>query len=147
MIPVEQRLQFDEGTGERGDCLKCCMASLLELDYDDVPHFASMGEMWWIEWTNWLAGRGWMLYNAWFSVADDDPTRLTGYTQGYWLASVTSRRTRKDGSSISHMILMHDGEVAWDPHPLRDQGHLGFTEGQILAPLDPARFVLREATS
>jgi hypothetical protein len=146
VIPVEQRLFFDASTGERGDCLKCCIASLLELDYDDVPHFAAMGDMWWIEWTNWLAARGWQLYNAYHRVADDDPARLTGYTCGYWLASVTSRRTRPDGSNISHMILMRDGEVAWDPHPARADGHLGFTEGQILVPLDPARFVLRETT-
>jgi hypothetical protein len=86
VIPVEQRVFFDAATGERGDCLKCCMASLLELDYDDVPHFAAMGDRWWIEWTNWLADRGWRIGNAWYSVDLADPTKLDGWTIGYWLA-------------------------------------------------------------
>lgn len=24
---------------KKGDCFKCCIASLLELDYDEVPNF------------------------------------------------------------------------------------------------------------
>ena len=30
----------------RGDCFKCCIASILELEYDDVPNFIEMGEKW-----------------------------------------------------------------------------------------------------
>lgn len=138
---VEQRLFFDAETGERGDCLKCCLATLLGLGYDDVPHFASMGDMWWIEMTNWLAAKGWRIGNAWFTPSDEDPAKLSGYTQGLWVAGVKSRRTRPDGSHISHMVVMHDAEVIWDPHPARADGHLGFETGQLLIPLDPARFV------
>jgi hypothetical protein len=39
------------------------------------------------------------------------------------------------------MVVMNDGEVAWDPHPSRDDGHLGFETGELLIPLDPANFV------
>jgi hypothetical protein len=119
------------------------MASLLELDYDDVPHFAAMGDRWWIEWTNWLADRGWRIGNAWYSVDLADPTKLDGWTIGYWLASVTSLRTRPDGTHIGHLVVMRDGQIAWDPHPRRDDGHLGFTQGELLIPIDPARFVYR----
>jgi hypothetical protein len=141
VIPVEQRLFFNAETGQRGDCLKCCLASLLELDYDDVPHFASMGDLWWIEQTNWLASRGWRIGSAWYSADPDDPTKLTGWTKGYWLAGVTSLRTRPDGSHITHQVVMRDGEIVWDPHPARADGHLGFVDAELLIPLDPAAFV------
>ena len=148
MIPVEQRLFFDGETDQRGDCLKCCIASLLELAYDEVPHFASMGDRWWIEYANFLAERGWRTANAWYSVDHADPTRLTGWQLGYWLATVESPRFRHDdGTPGLHMVLMLDGELAWDPHPERDRGHLGFVAGEMLVPLDPARFVLIDRPS
>jgi hypothetical protein len=146
VIPVEQRLLFDAETGQRGDCLKCCFASLLELEYDDVPHFAAMGDMWWIEQTNWLRDRGWLLANAyWTTAPGSDGQRLTGYTEGYWLAGVRSLRTRPDGSNLGHTVVMLDGDLVWDPHPARADGHLGFTDGHVLRPYDPARFVLKAA--
>lgn len=141
MTPVEQRLFFDAATGERGDCLKCCLASVLELDYDDVPHFAGMGDRWWIEQMNWLASRGWRYGTAHHMPDPDDPTKLAGWTQGYWLAGVKSLRTRPDGTHIGHMVVMRDNEIAWDPHPARADGHLGFEgSGWLFVPLDPARF-------
>lgn len=146
MNPVEQRLLFDAETGQRGDCLKCCLASILGLTYDDVPHFAAMGDDWWTAKTNWLRERGWILGSAFWSVDADDPTKLCGYTQGYWLAGVKSRRTRPDGSHLSHMVVMLDGEIAWDPHPKRADGHLGFNDGYVLRPYDPSDFVLRGAS-
>lgn len=32
-----------------GDCYKCAIASLLDLDYEEVPHFIEMGEDWLLE--------------------------------------------------------------------------------------------------
>lgn len=142
VIPVEQRLFFNAETGDRGDCMKCCIASLLELDYEDVPHFASMGDRWWIEYTNFLASLGWRIGSAWFTASEEDATALTGYTQGYWLASVKSPRfSHPDGRPGTHMVVMRDGAIAWDPHPEREEGHLGFVDGEILVPIDPAAFV------
>lgn len=33
----------------KGDCFKCCICSLLELDYEDVPNFIELGDNWWLE--------------------------------------------------------------------------------------------------
>lgn len=140
MIPVAQRQFYVPGESV-GDCLKCCVASLLELDYDDVPHFA--------EHDNWnqmldgfLALHGWRRGQARYWLDDDDPRRLVGYTHGYWIAGVDSMRSTPDGEPILHAIVMHDDEVAWDPHPDRDQGHRGFNgEAWLLVPLDPAHFI------
>lgn len=33
--------------GRPGDCWKTCIASLLELPMDEVPHFVEFGDLWW----------------------------------------------------------------------------------------------------
>lgn len=43
MTPVYQRIDDPA----RGDCFKCCVRTLLGLDYDDVPNFVELGEKWW----------------------------------------------------------------------------------------------------
>lgn len=42
MIPVQQRI-IGSGTSSKppGDCVKCCVASILELPYEAVPHFVA----------------------------------------------------------------------------------------------------------
>lgn len=40
MKPVFQRYHTDVTRNEFGDCLRCCIASILELQLDDVPHFS-----------------------------------------------------------------------------------------------------------
>ena len=52
---------------------------------------------------------------------------------------------KPDSYERGRRIVMHDGRVAWDPHPERETGHLGFISGELLVPIDPARFVLRSA--
>lgn len=32
---------------KRGDCLKCTVCALLDLEYDDVPNFVEHGDDWW----------------------------------------------------------------------------------------------------
>ena len=34
---------------KRGDCYKCAIASILDLEYDEVPHFIEFGEDWLVE--------------------------------------------------------------------------------------------------
>lgn len=42
MIPVVQRIAASGGDGKvPGDCVKCCVASILELPYENVPHFVA----------------------------------------------------------------------------------------------------------
>jgi hypothetical protein len=61
MIPVFQRvLQHAPDRGEYGDCLRACLASLLEVGLDDVPHFADesqYGSDWYLALQEWLAPR------------------------------------------------------------------------------------------
>lgn len=115
MRPVMQTRFYDPTlpVGEqRGNCLQAVLASLLELDLADVPHFVqdhvdNDGDSNW-EWgwhhrmTTWLHGQGLAL----FGVPVDQP--------GEYLA-VTGRSPR--GQGIHHIVIYRDGELAHDPHP------------------------------
>lgn len=155
---------FSAEHGKRGDCLKCALASILELDYDDVPHFAAMGTSWATEMWNWLAARNLKLLTVWTGTPGQHMTPALVPSDGYWLAGVVSRRVEnacgacepddpgfmRDGGLCTfcrgwgkckgaHVVVMKGHEVAWDPHPLRDLGHAGFVEAQVLVALDPSK--------
>ncbi len=169
MVPVHQRI-VASGGDERlpGDCVKCCIASIFELAYEDVPHFvarevkdATGKALWWFEGVNyWLRERGY-------------PLRLHHWTNNLTAAEVFKRREdlglepgqsmpaldmyrvsphpdRHDGwwiaSVISenfeqstHAIVMCDGEVAFDPSTKPRRTPYQFIGGSIFVATDPAR--------
>lgn len=57
MKPVYQRINDPK----RGDCFKCTICSLLELDYDSVPNFVELGEKWFEEAMNTFYEHGYEL--------------------------------------------------------------------------------------
>jgi hypothetical protein len=144
MIAVPQRQLFDEESGQAGDCWKCCIASILELDYDEVPHFVQLEqdgqvESYWNATIDWLRRR--RLAVARFGLwGTEKPFLLFGSQKiayhfnapGHWIASVTSLRIDREGNNIEHVVVMNGSSVIWDPHPLREQGHLGFREAHLL---------------
>jgi hypothetical protein len=170
MKPVEQVYQFDAETGERGDCLRACIASILELERDEVPHFVGMGDRWWTEWMNFLHERGWAI-TQWSCGSGQNERPSTYRSEGYWLGVVKSPRLPRPCESCggqgwildsdegrecpycgatgttygTHMVVMEGREIVWDPHPKRADGHMGFVEGYALVAIDPARFVLKDA--
>jgi len=40
MNPVKQKIKHLPHLKQYGDCHRACIVSILELDYDTVPHFA-----------------------------------------------------------------------------------------------------------
>lgn len=164
MIPVEQRRRAifdDHGDNlQRGDCLTACVASIFELPYEDVPFFVELPS-WHQVYGDFIRSLGFAVGHVNISVHDDDPTRLTGYPSDdiYWIATVKSPRSLQrcsnckgadggcewctDGRYPSlHAIVMRGKHIAWDPHPERDMGHLGFVQGDWFVALDPARLAV-----
>lgn len=41
-----------------------------------------------------------------------------------------------------HSVVMFGREIAWDPHPQREMGHLGFVGGYVFRVIDPARMTV-----
>ena len=107
MKPVDQMFLVDRDG--RGDCLRACVASILELAPLDVPDFSLFG------W-NWIQA---MVLYADIEVA------VPGDVGGYWIAGGMSPR------GIQHAVVYLGGEMAHDPHPSR-AGLVGNVESALI---------------
>ncbi len=90
---------------EAGNCLEAAVASVLECALEEVPKLAGV-EHWDMPLTAWLASRGFSLHTT----AGDDPPA------GWQIAVGPSPRNADE----RHAVVVHDGELVWDPHPSRD---------------------------
>lgn len=100
MILVDQTILAGNDRGTPGNCMQACFASLLDLNLDDVPHFALF--VWYPKAIElWLLGRG----------LDITITQTTEWpTSGAHIVCGVSPR------AISHVVCWQNG-VMWDPHP------------------------------
>lgn len=147
MIPVVQRI-VAPGTGRAddghvpGDCVKCCVASILELPYEAVPHFVANEVLvpdatgvpqrsdWFSGLNYWLRTTGWALRATHTEYLKNplprgpvestfdwyepyDAPRVWSSGQGWWIASVISENYERR----THAVVMRDGAVAFDPSP------------------------------
>lgn len=128
MIEVTQNKLHDPSKRVKGGCFQACLASILELPLDDVPHFVEFDD-WLYRLQLWLADRGLVfLY--------DIPPAYANYW-GYHLIGGPSPR-----GNFRHCVVGKAGEMIWDPHP--DRTGLSGTEDDwdyyALALLDPSAF-------
>ena len=117
MKPVDQTLFGSPG----GNCLPACVASLLNLTIEDVPHFGA--EDWFDRLNDWLAPRGY--YAMCFTLPTE--WRPPGL---YILAGKSPRFT------TLHAVVARGNEVIHDPHPSR-AGVDSHTDATILVRMDP----------
>lgn len=90
-----------------GDCLRACVASLLDLDADDVPHFVQYinhpegtdSHLWYWALIGFCDAYGWRV-----GYSPDQP-------EGWALADGKSPRGHQ------HVVVVYDGELVHDPHP------------------------------
>lgn len=125
MKPVDQ-VVFEE----RGDCMSACIASILELPLDDVPHFVKHDD--WIERRdNWLRQRGLCAIHGTFHVGTEWRPAALHILYG--------KSPRWDGL---HCVVARGHEILHDPHPSR--AGIETQEGfDLLVPLDPVEYVRR----
>jgi len=97
MKPVDQGILYVKDES-RGDCMRACVASILELDPKDVPHFA---EDWPRSWFAWERARSLFLMTH-----DKAPA-------GYSIANGDGPR------GVKHSVIHLDGKMVHDPHPSR----------------------------
>ena len=56
MTPVDQSIMHDPENGKIGDCFRACVASLLDLPLEKVPHFMeNKNKRWFDDFTKWLS--------------------------------------------------------------------------------------------
>lgn len=116
MTPVDQQI-LEDG---RGDCLRACVCSVLDLDPDEVPNFADFGFMDAVD--KWLNDMG----KAFLRISLPKETNVNAFyfwTPGPMLVWGTSPRPRLDGGTKQHMVVAkpkgYGLEIVHDPHPDR----------------------------
>jgi hypothetical protein len=137
---VEQRESYD--------CLRASLATILKLPYEEVPEAVSPPVHDWSDkeavrkagstqheaMQAFLRTRGLVAWSfglhgqerPYVKFGNTDPEWCL-VPPGFWLASVQSPRIDEP-----HVVVMRHDRIAWDPHPMRDEGHRGFREAHIL---------------
>ncbi len=114
MTPIQQTILHDPENGKTGDCFRACIASLLSLPIENVPHFCDgkpegdttyYGEL-----NTWLAERG-LIYLE-FGTG-------SGWSESFAAAGgdcfhIISGRSPR---GYLHAIVGRNGEPIYDPHP------------------------------
>ena len=120
-------------TGPKGDCLRACVASILELELEMVPELSVNADSdqrwdWFVKLNNWLQNtRG---LNLMYMDYDSGTTPL-----GYSILVVDSPRH----DDVYHALVAYDGFVKWDPYPGDEVGPYGdFRFWLVFQKLDPS---------
>jgi hypothetical protein len=118
VTPVTQEHPVDLGSGQRGDCVRAVIASLLDLPPSGVPHFVQVhadgGPNWWEHITGWLHARGLALY----MVDPAVPRFAPRPGEHYWVSGPSPRGYLGRGvCQVLHAVIYRDEQLAHDPHP------------------------------
>lgn len=108
-----------------GNCFQSCIASLLELPIEEVPHFVCEPGNWFSAFERWLADRG-------FWVHIHEGNVLPSAWSGLVIGNGWSPRGNR------HSVLYNCDQLAHDPHP--EGGGLEKVESfYFLVPMNPVR--------
>ena len=96
--------------GIPGDCVRAAVASLLNLDPAEVPHFTCQDDtrVWPLALAAFANQHGWNVERREFKEEEGDRLPRFGLAIG------------QSPRGISHAVVTRDGEIAWDPHPSRE---------------------------
>lgn len=129
MTPVRQRVAGKVGDPVRGDCFRCCVASLLHRPYEEVPHFvqleAETGRYHLYQLNDWLRAEGYpfeaLMRRGAVHETEKGLMWLDGrregwglHNPGWWIGCVKSKRFEGQ----HHVVVMHEDRVAFDPSDL-----------------------------
>lgn len=102
------------GDPRPGNCFAACVASALDLDLEDVPHFIEWGvafgdsedsgTAWWVMFVGYLFGRGFHVVEV--------PSIDSAEAELVFAHGMSPR-------GVMHQVLYLDGELWHDPHPSR----------------------------
>ena len=112
MKPVDQTILHDPENGKHGDCMRACVASVLELPIEEVPHFTDGDREDWIKgYLRFLHDHEWLLYGR-GGIGGPHPEIGKDECPYYFAIGPSPRK-----GSHNHMVVCHKGEVVHDPHP------------------------------
>lgn len=121
-------------TGEMGNCMSACLASVFGLKIQDVPNFhetAKTADDWWKQVRDWLSKKGFGLISINYDISLFE--RL-----GPSLLIVSGMSQR----GMRHATVWHKGKMINDPHP--DNTGIEPDTIDIIFPLIPAALLDKE---
>jgi hypothetical protein len=107
MKTIEQRRLFSKENGTHGDCMQCCVAMLLGLEYQQVPDFISQ-EFFWDSFYGFIRGKGFEPKERSFLRMKECPTEF---------CIMTGETVRTEKTGVKHSVIYRNGELFFDPHP------------------------------
>ena len=112
MTPVDQEFLHDPENGIHGDCMRACVASILNLPISEVPHFGEgdalhNAEIYWNNLANYLATKG--LFHLELNSFDLEISKCP--TDIYHLIYGKTIR------GTEHATVGRNGELIHVPHP------------------------------
>jgi hypothetical protein len=118
MTPTKQTLLHDPKAGVYGNCFTACMASLLDLPIEAVPHFTEMIPVGpeWVDLINgWLRRFG----LAYLEFEITDVAGWKPFLDGLGYHVLSGPSPRHEGAT--HAVIARGGAMVFDPHP-SDEG-------------------------
>ena len=112
MTPQKQTILTDIENDIQGNCFTACIASLFDLPIEQVPHFSSYKEDWFMVFYNFLKETEFEINGTWHIPNTPDWKSFKGI-DGYVIVGGESPRKIKNG----HAVIYKDGEPFFDPHP------------------------------
>jgi len=115
MKAVDQTVLAGDLGPVKGDCFRACVASVLELPIEEVPHFVQESEDWYEMFTEWLSKREMFAIEVKVSeppasvvLPPDVPCIVSAHGPRGCMHSVVGRYDGGEGIELDH-----------DPHPSR----------------------------
>ena len=113
MKPIKQTTYYGGGKNH-GNCVQAAVASILEIDLDEVPHFLLFGHSWDKAVACFMRSKG----KKYGGIYKPEEWSKMKTINGYYLAVGLSPR------GVYHCCVYKDGKLAHDPHK---------NEGDIIA--------------
>lgn len=111
MTPQKQTIFSHEKKGTVGNCLSACVASLLDMQIEDLPHFSWHMSDWFRILYMFLEDHGYSVKMLPIKNNPDWKTEFNGI-DGYLIVGGGSPRGIKNG----HAVIYKDGQPFFDPH-------------------------------
>ena len=124
----KQKFMHDPENGVFGDCYRTCLAGMLGMERDDVPHWVQTMDpnLWETEvqpkYDKWLAERG--LQELAIPVHTAELLEILEFQKSRSSQPTIAMLVGKSKTGCNHVVLVRDGKIIHDP-AINDSGIIG----------------------
>jgi hypothetical protein len=112
--------------GHEGDCWRCCVAAVLQIPWNRVPHFNKISNHLTADTQRWLNKKGYVLVGGKITFP-----RWHGDEKANLPVIACGPTPRSRGIGKHHAVVMVDDKIVYDPHP-SEAGLTAITDSYII---------------